>query len=72
VFSIRDERNSEKQSELKGERFSEEETAERANGGANEGRAWGEPGATIQAKGRNVGTAYGAAWFNRRLARFEL
>jgi len=28
--------------------------------------------ALIQAKGRNVGTGYGAIWFNRRLARFEM
>ncbi len=28
--------------------------------------------ALIQAKGRNVGTGYGAVWFNRRLARFEV
>lgn len=27
--------------------------------------------ALIQAKGRNVGTGYGAVWFNRQLARFE-
>jgi len=28
--------------------------------------------ALIQAKGRNVGTGFGAIWFNRRLARFEM
>lgn len=28
--------------------------------------------ALIQAKGRSVGTGYGAVWFNRRLARFEV
>jgi replicative DNA helicase len=27
--------------------------------------------ALIQAKGRNVGTGHGSAWFNRKLARFE-
>ena len=27
--------------------------------------------ALVQAKGRSVGTAYGAVWFNRKLARFE-
>ena len=46
VFSIRDERNSEKKGDLKGELFSEVKTDERANSRANEGRTKGEHGAT--------------------------